>query len=613
MATLQERLHDGVRELRGLLARHSTHSVVGWCFGPVVTTEQEKTDNRLLSPDRQVSFLLAILLSTPEPERSSGLTATDWHRARELLNTIFSAYFQLYFPTLDERGKITAEWRRVREVSMAAFFHYFTSGLIASVEQVAERVDAYIAGFDDDLEPLIGIRSSDAIEICRFITNKLQQGLDRLGAAISDEQTRRDALLDRVKTEGRSLEELGVEWKDPWAQTASEVIDGVRRLGLITLPELIERFPRTARPYWERFTIARGEGPEIRYPTDPTAFDTRSLIRLDQETAFCVSANDLFSAVLRTAEAALLSSSLRQQYLRARDKALEREVASWARTLLGPDATIWERAYETPDSHFEHDVIAFDQHLCLIFEAKASPPPEPLRDPEKAFVRLRDGFRNGIQKAYNQGNRIVSRLQKGEVVPLFDDAGHELGTLLPNVSDLIVCACVTRDDFGALATYLTLLLEKAPGDAYPWAVNIVDLSTLSEAWSYFKWGSRELRDYLEQRLTLHGKVFAAYELDYVGCFIQHGGFSSFQKNNAIVQLSTDYSDIFDAIYRHIYYGAPPVEINRKKPVLTDLRRSLASGQPVFVDSIHTAAKVGRNMPCPCGSRKKYKKCCGRGG
>ena len=24
------------------------------------------------------------------------------------------------------------------------------------------------------------------------------------------------------------------------------------------------------------------------------------------------------------------------------------------------------------------------------------------------------------------------------------------------------------------------------------------------------------------------------------------------------------------------------------------------------------AKVGRNAPCPCGSGKKYKKCCGRG-
>lgn len=27
--------------------------------------------------------------------------------------------------------------------------------------------------------------------------------------------------------------------------------------------------------------------------------------------------------------------------------------------------------------------------------------------------------------------------------------------------------------------------------------------------------------------------------------------------------------------------------------------------------VRTMAKIGRNDPCPCGSGKKYKKCCGR--
>ena len=31
---------------------------------------------------------------------------------------------------------------------------------------------------------------------------------------------------------------------------------------------------------------------------------------------------------------------------------------------------------------------------------------------------------------------------------------------------------------------------------------------------------------------------------------------------------------------------------------------------VYVNALHT--KVGRNEPCPCGSGKKYKNCCGRG-
>jgi preprotein translocase subunit SecA len=48
----------------------------------------------------------------------------------------------------------------------------------------------------------------------------------------------------------------------------------------------------------------------------------------------------------------------------------------------------------------------------------------------------------------------------------------------------------------------------------------------------------------------------------------------------------------------------------------------AQQQPIFLshgDSaagskrkpVKKAAKIGRNQPCPCGSGKKYKKCCGR--
>jgi hypothetical protein len=35
------------------------------------------------------------------------------------------------------------------------------------------------------------------------------------------------------------------------------------------------------------------------------------------------------------------------------------------------------------------------------------------------------------------------------------------------------------------------------------------------------------------------------------------------------------------------------------------------GQETFGELVRSAAKVGRNEPCPCGSGEKYKRCCGR--
>ncbi len=530
--TLQEELQHDVTELRGLLERLSTRSVVGMCFSSLITAQQENRNSRLHSPDRQISFLLSVLLSTREPETPAKLTEEEWRRMEVLLNDISSVYFKLYFQKGE--GETTAEWYQVREVAMSAFLHYFNSGLMASIEQVNDRIAAYLAVFDTDLTKLIGIAATDATKIGRFIAKKLQADLDGLQRLATEEEALRHAILDRADSEGLSLDDLKwVEWKEPWAGKAIEFWEGIQSLGLIKFKELEAEFPAMAAAYWERFTIRRGDGPAIQFPTDKRAIDTRPLILIDDETALFPGTNALFLATMRTGEEALVGSELRQQFLRARDKTLEREVARNARLLFGENATIWEHVFEQPDSQFEHDLIVFDEELCIIFEAKASPPAEPFRDPDKAFTRIRDAFRGdtGIQKAFEQGNHIVSRLNRGEVVRLFGANGSEIGQLLPTSSKLVCCACITRDDFGPLATNLSLLLEKEPDDAYPWAVNIVDLSTLAEAWGYFRWGSLELRRYLEQRLKVHGKVFSPYELDFAGCFVRHGGFQWIQREN----------------------------------------------------------------------------------
>lgn len=49
-----------------------------------------------------------------------------------------------------------------------------------------------------------------------------------------------------------------------------------------------------------------------------------------------------------------------------------------------------------------------------------------------------------------------------------------------------------------------------------------------------------------------------------------------------------------------------IEVDAKKEEdIADLEVLLSTPKPV-----KTQEKVGRNDPCPCGSGKKYKKCCG---
>lgn len=69
-------------------------------------------------------------------------------------------------------------------------------------------------------------------------------------------------------------------------------------------------------------------------------------------------------------------------------------------------------------------------------------------------------------------------------------------------------------------------------------------------------------------------------------------------------------------------GPEPIQVPRKE-MLRELGmhkeadaieiRDIPASDPYSdrLEPIHSSAKVGRNEPCPCGSGKKYKKCCGR--
>ncbi len=49
---------------------------------------------------------------------------------------------------------------------------------------------------------------------------------------------------------------------------------------------------------------------------------------------------------------------------------------------------------------------------------------------------------------------------------------------------------------------------------------------------------------------------------------------------------------------------------RKKKKELEQARMAGAGDMQVQQVVRSGEKVGRNDPCPCGSGKKYKKCCG---
>ena len=175
-----------------------------------------------------------------------------------------------------------------------------------------------------------------------------------------------------------------------------------------------------------------------------------------------------------------------------------------------------------------------------------------------------------------------------------------------------ICVVVTRDNHGPLATFLSLMLEKAEGGPYPWVVNLLTCRILQNPGST-SIGTIDNLERIDQRIELHEHVFSLDELDYAGVFIRHCGLQHLEGlDSEFTQLSENYRGIFDRIHNHVLYGGPAVRIDPVYPFVTEVNESLRQRENVsHSDKGGSRIRVGRNDECPCGSTVKFKRCHGR--
>lgn len=182
---------------------------------------------------------------------------------------------------------------------MLAFLHYFNTGFLASIHQLVERIRIYLTPFDLELSAALGISASQALAICEWIADQLQKALDDLQSSVHAQHEERIKLLDKAEKQGWSLDDLTEAARDPsYLGKAEKLLSEIKGLGLLSLLDLEAAFPGIAGTFWGQFSVARGEAPEIRYPTEQSIYEVRPLIRISDTEAFCPLVNALFTALL---------------------------------------------------------------------------------------------------------------------------------------------------------------------------------------------------------------------------------------------------------------------------------------------------------------------------
>ena len=100
---------------------------------------------------------------------------------------------------------------------------------------------------------------------------------------------------------------------------------------------------------------------------------------------------------------------------------------------------------------------------------------------------------------------------------------------------------------------------------------------------------------------------------------EYVGLNSYAQRDPVAIYRIEGADLFDQMVddikedtvRQILSVIPRPQATERVQVAKPTSEGFASGQPIVRKPVVKAVKIGRNDPCPCGSGKKYKKCCGQ--
>lgn len=235
----------------------------------------------------------------------------------------------------------------------------------------------------------------------------------------------------------------------------------------------------------------------------------------------------------------------------------------------------------------EHDILIEFKDYILIVEAKASKVREPFFNPEKVYKRIRDHFHSdsGIGGAYEQAIILKKFIEDKQDAVLYENKNKKF-TIQDVATKRILPIVLTLNQFGGLAVNTSLILEKEESQPYPWVCNWQDLENIIEILKYLNKEPEDFIDYIIWRIESHPNVLSSDELDVIEGYFMN---SQARKQNGAIFFPANGPSLIDKIYFEKH--AIPYEY------------------PVATTVVRKKKKIGRNEPCPCGSGKKFKKCC----
>ncbi|HBM2990188.1 TPA: NERD domain-containing protein [Klebsiella michiganensis] len=540
-------LDKKIEELKSLTAKLDIYKVANSLFHELITFGQTGNRVKLNSPARQSLYLLGVM-SSQSICNTEDCTDEKMNKIYSLLNDIYSKYLNVYFPDKkDLEQGIDNSWFKTRHASMPAFLGYFFESKKIATDELRKDLLKTYEQFENIISDHFGLSHKDMIEITDRIGSILQNRIDYIYEILDEVNTKR---LELANPDVSDYSENVKAIQDSCGPLILEFMRLSEEICIFKFDEIDDIAPAKLNRFKQHFVMKKGSANDIKYITDENSLETNPIITVDENNYAICSINFILLAIQNKIDQFFKESKFSERFRKARDMKLEQDAKEALSELLPENSIVLESVFENNKSTNEHDLVIITKRSILIIEAKATPRREPLREPSRAFTRIKDDFKkkSGIQSGCDQALNLKTLIEKNEITILYDKKGNVLHTISKQDFDEIYCICVTKDDFGLLATDLTILLDKPADEKYPWVINIDDLRFLISCLKYIGKDWLYFIEYLSQRVNLMGKIISADELDIAGAFLKYNGFKSINQDSPQLFLDISESTVFDEIH-----------------------------------------------------------------
>lgn len=504
-------LETKISKLKSLVSEFETLDFLQHVSLTIMRIGERETSplfKNLRSPHRQLFYLASLHLESKQTNNKVVPSEKEWDKMTELLRDI-EYYYIDHIWRIDNFDSLSEEEKDKITIALPTFMNYFFNGSLSFLEQIIERIKNTFKSFDNNIKQEYNLSIEDFLDCFEFIEKEVNTKLNSPPEFVNDK-----------KWQAFTSEMISKEITEPkdWIKEApSEIMDAMDfmknpgRFLIIDLENLINPIDSKKLQYFlSIFSCNRKESEQILYYTDTNILLQKPIYQINETKFFVFHINQILTAVYDKLYQYCNSTSKGKIHLQ-RDKFLEHKTKIIFEDFFPKEARLFT-SYNV-DGHSEQDLLILFKSSAFIIEIKAANGRAPLRDPYKAYEKIKSDFKKSIQYGFNQANRAWVKFIGKEQFEIRDKNKKLLITINPNKYDNVFTIIVTLDRFGIIQSDLEYLLQIDDDTPYPWAVNIDDLESFLLMLKKRNGHIRDFFTFLTNRELLHGHNVADDELD----------------------------------------------------------------------------------------------------